>query len=108
MVMVPSQVQGAFGRVIVEAGQRGIPAAPVVGGIPESIGESAVLLEASCHQHAGRARSAMRCAMPSATHAWTPPRWPAQAGKEFEARAIAARFLDVLQDHRKPVGRDVS
>jgi glycosyltransferase involved in cell wall biosynthesis len=48
LLLVPSQWPEAFGRVIVEASVNGIPViASRVGGIPEAIGESGILLERS-------------------------------------------------------------
>jgi glycosyltransferase involved in cell wall biosynthesis len=100
VVLMPSQVQEAFGRVIVEAGHSGIPAiASRVGGIPEAIGESGVLLEASSppESWAGAISDALidpaRYARLSAAALTNARR------EEFKPEAIAAEFLSFLEGH---------
>jgi glycosyltransferase involved in cell wall biosynthesis len=103
ILLVPSQVEEAFGRVIVEAGFSGIPAvASRIGGIPESIGKSGVLLEASDSPE--QWADALTTVLSDAD---TYRRMEAAAivnanREDFGADVVAERFLEVVDAH---VGR---
>jgi glycosyltransferase involved in cell wall biosynthesis len=100
VILMPSQVQEAFGRVIVEAGYHGIPAvASRVGGIPEAIGDSGILLDT--HSTAAHWAEAIDDARADG-HRYGSLRAGALANaarEEFEVSAITRRLLDVLSDH---------
>jgi glycosyltransferase involved in cell wall biosynthesis len=100
LLMVPSRLQEAFGRVIIEACANGIPVvARQIGGIPEAMGTSGVLLAQS--DSAERWAEAIEQIMSD------PVRYSdlsdralanAQRG-EFQASAIAAQFLELARKH---------
>ncbi len=100
LVLVPSQVQEAFGRVIVEAGHSGVPAvASRIGGIPEAIGNSGVLVEPTDPPErwasviTGALSDPVRYARLCAGAVMNAGR------EEFAPRSVAARLLDVLKRH---------
>jgi glycosyltransferase involved in cell wall biosynthesis len=100
LVLVPSQVQEAFGRVIVEAGHSGVPAvASRIGGIPEAIGNSGVLVEAT--EPPERWASVITGALSDPAHyARLCAAAVANASRdEFAPRSVAMRLLDVLKRH---------
>jgi glycosyltransferase involved in cell wall biosynthesis len=100
LVLVPSQVQEAFGRVIVEAGHSGVPAvASRIGGIPEAIGNSGVLVEATDPPE--RWASAITGALSDPAHyARLCAAAVANASREeFAPRPVAMQLLDVLKRH---------
>jgi D-inositol-3-phosphate glycosyltransferase len=96
---MPSQVQEAFGRVIVEAGHRGIPAvASRIGGIPEAIGDSGVLVDPddSPEHWAGAIDGAL-----TDRHRYARLRAAALANaarEEFDAGGVARRLLEILHE----------
>jgi glycosyltransferase involved in cell wall biosynthesis len=100
LLLVPSQVEEAFGRVIVEAGQSGVPAvASRIGGIPEAIGNSGVLVEPTDPPE--RWASVIKGALSDpAYYARLSAAAAANASRdEFAPRTVAVRLLDVLKRH---------
>lgn len=104
VLLAPSQVEEAFGRVIVEAGFNGIPAvASRIGGIPESIGESGVMIEPTDPPQRW-ADALDRILSDPGTYASLRAGALANAQREeFRAPVIAARFLEVLDSHLRTV-----
>jgi len=100
VLLMPSQVEEAFGRVIVEAGFSGIPAvASRIGGIPESIGESGVLLDA-CASPEDWAKALSDVLSDRATYSRMESGAVANASREeFAVDVVAERFLDVVDAH---------
>jgi glycosyltransferase involved in cell wall biosynthesis len=100
LLLVPSQVEEAFGRVIVEAGHSGVPAvASRIGGIPEAIGNSGVLVEPTDPPE--RWASVINGALSDpGYHAQLSAAAAANARRdEFAPRTVAVRLLDVLERH---------
>jgi glycosyltransferase involved in cell wall biosynthesis len=100
LLLVPSQVEEAFGRVIVEAGHSGVPAvASRTGGIPEAIGNSGVLVEPT--DPAERWASVIEDALSDPDYyARLSAAAAANARRdEFAPRTVAVRLLDVLMRH---------
>lgn len=108
VMLVPSQVEEAFGRVIVEAGFSGIPAvASRIGGIPESIGESGVLLEPSDSPEQW-ADALTHVLSDADTYSRMEAAAVANANRdEFAADVVAERFLEVMQSQFGSVRRGV-
>jgi glycosyltransferase involved in cell wall biosynthesis len=110
LLLMPSQVEEAFGRVIIEAGHSGVPAlASCIGGIPEAIGKSGVLLEPTDPPE--RWASVISGALSDpACYARLCAAAVANASRdEFAPRAVAVRLLDVLERHvagHAPAGSD--
>lgn len=100
VLLAPSQVEEAFGRVIVEAGLNAIPAvASRIGGIPESIGESGVMLDpADPPQRWADALDRMLSDPPVYASMRAAALANAQR-EEFTVPVVAARFLEVLDSH---------
>jgi glycosyltransferase involved in cell wall biosynthesis len=100
VLLMPSQVEEAFGRVIVEAGFNGIPAvASRIGGIPESIGESGVMIDPSDPPQRW-ADALDRILSDPATYASLRAAALANAEREeFKVPVVAARFLEILNGH---------
>jgi glycosyltransferase involved in cell wall biosynthesis len=100
LLLMPSQVEEAFGRVIVEAGHSGVPAvASCIGGIPEAIGKSGVLVEPTDPPE--RWASVISGALSDpAGYARLCAAAVANASRdEFAPQAVAVRLLDVLERH---------
>ncbi len=98
IVLVPSQWEEAFGRVVAEAQCSGIPAlASSIGGLPEAVGQGGTLLPPDAPAHHWAA--ALRCI-------WDDP--AEQARLSQAARAHSARTLDPAQqlDRLEQVLRD--
>lgn len=104
VLLAPSQIEEAFGRVIVEAGFNGIPAvASRIGGIPESIGESGVLLPPSDPPERW-ADAIDRMLSDPASYARLRTAALANAQRqEFEATTVAERFVKVLSSQLRAV-----
>jgi glycosyltransferase involved in cell wall biosynthesis len=103
-ILVPSQVEEAFGRVIVEAGFNGIPAvASRIGGIPESIGASGVLLEPSDPPQRWADALERIFSDPAAYASLCVAARVNAERKEFRAPVVTAKFLEVLHDHMHAV-----
>jgi glycosyltransferase involved in cell wall biosynthesis len=100
LLLMPSQVEEAFGRVVVEAGHSGVPAvASCIGGIPEAIGQSGVLLEPTDPPE--RWASVIEGALSDpAYYARLCAAAVANASRdEFGPQAVAVRLLAVLKRH---------
>jgi len=100
LLMMPSQLREAFGRVIIEACANGIPvAARRIGGIPEAMGDSGVLLAQS--------DPPQRWAQAIEEILSDPDRYVRLSAKalanarreQFDAAVICARFLELAEDH---------
>ena len=104
MLLAPSQIEEAFGRVIIEAGLNGIPAvASRIGGIPESIGESGVLLPPTDPPQRW-ADAIDRMLSDPASYARLRTAALANAHRqEFEATTVAERFTKVLSSQLRTV-----
>jgi glycosyltransferase involved in cell wall biosynthesis len=100
LLMVPSSFREAFGRVIVEACANGIPVvARNIGGIPEAMGNSGVLLDEAAPPElwAKTIESILsdpdRCAELSTAAVANAQR------EEFDPAVIATGFLGILRKH---------
>ena len=100
LLLVPSQLREAFGRVIIEACANGIPVvARRIGGIPEAMGDSGVVL--------AQADPPQRWAQAIEEILSDPDRYAQLSAKalanaqreEFDAAVICARFLELAEDH---------
>ncbi len=104
VLLAPSQIEEAFGRVIIEAGLNGIPAvASRIGGIPESIGESGVLLPPTDPPQRW-ADAIDRMLSDPASYARLRTAALANAQRqEFEATTVAERFIKVLSSQLRTI-----
>jgi glycosyltransferase involved in cell wall biosynthesis len=100
VLMVPSRLREAFGRVIIEACANGIPVvARSIGGIPEAMGSSGVLLSESDPPERWAAAIEEILAKPE-RYAELSERARANAAREeFDETQITTRFLGMVQDH---------
>jgi glycosyltransferase involved in cell wall biosynthesis len=103
LLMVPSRFREAFGRVIIEACANGIPVvARQMGGIPETMGTSGVMLDRAdppdlwAKTIEGILSDPDRYAGLSAIAVANAQR------EEFAPTAIAGRFLDIVRKHARP------
>lgn len=93
LILVPSQWEEAFGRVVAEAQFSGIPAlASSIGGLPEAVGDGGTLLPADAPAHHWAA-ALRRIWDDPAEHAALSKAATAQAGRTLEP----ARQLDLLE-----------
>jgi glycosyltransferase involved in cell wall biosynthesis len=99
-VLLPSQMPEAFGRVIIEAGFHGIPAiASRMGGIPEALGESGRLLEASDSPERWASELARTLSDPQEYSRLSALAVANATRTEFSEQAIAARFVQIIDGH---------
>jgi glycosyltransferase involved in cell wall biosynthesis len=98
--MVPSRLREAFGRVIIEACANGIPVvARSVGGIPEAMGASGVLLAESDPPERWAEAIEAILSQPD-RYADLSQRARANAAREeFDEAEITTRFMGMVQDH---------
>lgn len=100
VLMVPSRLREAFGRVIIEACANGIPVvARSVGGIPEAMGASGVLLAESDPPERWAEAIEAILSQPD-RYADLSQRARANAAREeFDEAEITTRFMGMVQDH---------
>jgi glycosyltransferase involved in cell wall biosynthesis len=102
LLLVPSQCEDAFGRVIVEAAANGIPAvASRIGGIPEAIAEGGILLSPT-DQPETWAREIERLLSDEELYASLAKRASLNAGRiELNPEFVGRRYLQVAEEHAR-------
>jgi glycosyltransferase involved in cell wall biosynthesis len=102
VLLVPSQCEEAFGRVVIEAARNGIPVvASRVGGIPEATGDSGVLLSPADPPERW-AETIEQILSDKGLYAQLGRRAVLHAGDaRFSPNDIAQRFLSIAEEHRR-------
>jgi glycosyltransferase involved in cell wall biosynthesis len=99
-VLLPSQMPEAFGRVIIEAGFHGIPTfASRMGGIPEALGESGCLLEASDPPERWASELSRTLSDPQEYSRLSALAIANATREEISEEAIATRFIEIVEGH---------
>jgi glycosyltransferase involved in cell wall biosynthesis len=102
LLLMPSQCEEAFGRVIIEAGANGIPVvASRIGGIPEAVGMAGVLIAASGPPDCWAKAIEEILSRPELYARLSESAFANAQREEFNAKAVSAQFLDVIFGHAK-------
>lgn len=99
VLLVPSQIQDASPRVVLEAQVNGIPVVGSrIGGIPEVLGDGGVLVEPSAPPAEWAAAIEQILAVPGARSAMATRALANAARPEFGREAVIDEFLEIVRD----------
>ena len=97
---MPTQIKEAFGRVVIEACANGIPViASDVGGIPEAMGDSGVLLAPSDPPERWAEVIEEVLSNPNFYSKLSKNAIANAERKEFKATEVSARFMEMAKRH---------